>query len=517
MSDLTGHIETSIRDQRLFRDGQRILAAVSGGVDSMVLLELLHRLSKIHRWKLTVAHFNHQLRGAASDADERLVRKTARKLRLPLVAGRGNVQELARESGVSVEMAARKLRHDFFAATAAKLRIPTVALAHHADDQVELFFLRLLRGTGGGGLAGMKWSNPSPSAPKIRLARPLLDLPKDALQSFAKVNKLVFSEDASNASIDILRNRVRRELIPLLTRHYQPALTRTVLRLMDVVGADADFVALTAGEWIKGGRTPDFDHLPVAAQRQIIHLQLRQARLSPDYDLIEHLRLRADQWMAVSADCSVSRDASGMVHRRRQASIPFSSSQRKLSLTGRKGAPVFDGLKVHWEIVDDRGMIAAGKQANVEHFDADKVGAPIWLRHWRPGDRFQPIGTASPRKLQDLFTNLKVPPAERRGRVVAATRQGKIFWVEGLRMAEEFKLDKSTTRKLKWSWRRPPSAEGYIHTAKSGFAHSLTPRSGERVRERGSFHPKVAESRCVPAELPGAEAVAICARHDTLT
>lgn len=140
MSDLTGHIETSIRDRRLFRDGQRILAAVSGGVDSMVLLDCLHRLSKTHRWKLTVAHFNHQLRGAASDADELLVRKTARKLKLPFVAGHGNVRELARESGVSVEMAARKLRHDFFAATAVKLRIPTVALAHHADDQVELFF-----------------------------------------------------------------------------------------------------------------------------------------------------------------------------------------------------------------------------------------------------------------------------------------------------------------------------------------------------------------------------------------
>jgi tRNA(Ile)-lysidine synthase len=471
MSDLMGHIETSIRDRRLFRDGQRILVAVSGGVDSMVLLDVLHRLSKTHRWRLTVAHFNHQLRGVASDSDERLVRKTARKLRLPLVSGRGKVRELSRESGVSVEMAARKLRHDFFAATASKLRIPTVALAHHAGDQVELFFLRLLRGAGGGGLAGMKWSNASPSSPGIRLARPLLDLSKNALQSFAREQGLAFSEDASNASTDILRNRIRHELIPLLTRHYQPALARTVLRLMDVVGADADFVALTAGEWLKRGRTPDFDQLPVGAQRQIIHLQLRQARLSPDFDLIESLRLRAGQWIAVGADYFVSRDASGLVHRRQLPSIQFRSSQRKLSLTGRKGEPVFGGLKIHWEIVDDRGMTTAGKQADVEYFDADKVGAPIWLRHWRPGDRFQPIGTASARKLQDLFTNLKVPPAERRGRVVAATRQGKLFWVEGLRMAEEFKLDKTTTRKLKWSWRR----------------------------------------------VPGAEAVAICARHDTLT
>ena len=454
MSDLTSHIETSIGAKRLFRDGQRILAAVSGGLDSMVLLDSLHRLSKTHRWKLTVAHFNHQLRGAESDADEQLVRKTARRLRLPFVAGRGDVPEFARKSGLSVEMAARKLRHDFLAATAAKLRIPTVALAHHADDQVELFFLRLLRGAGGGGLAGMKWSNASPSAPKIRLARPLLDLSKDALRSFAKENKIAFSEDASNASIDIQRNRVRHELIPLLTRHYQPALGRTVLRLMDVVGAEAEFVALTAREWLQGGRTPDFAHLPVAVQRRLIHQQLIEGRLSPDFDLIERLRLCAGQWIAVSPDGSVSRDAAGLVHRRQLESFQFSPRQRKLSLSAGKGGLTFGGLKINWEIVVDRAMITARKNASVEYFDADKVGAPIWLRCWRPGDRFQPIGTGSARKLQDLFTNLRVPPGERRRRVVAATWQGELFWVEGLRMAEKFKLDEHTARKLKWSWRR---------------------------------------------------------------
>jgi len=459
MIDLTRDIESSIGAKRLFRDGQRILAAVSGGLDSMVLLALLHRLSKTHRWKLTVAHFNHQLRGAASDADERLARKTARKLRLPFVAGRGDVPEFARKSGLSVEMAARKLRHEFLAATAAKLRIPTVALAHHADDQVELFFLRLLRGAGGGGLAGMKWSNASPSAPKIRLARPLLDLPKDALRSFARENKIAFSEDASNASIDIQRNRIRHELIPLLTRHYQPALGRSVLRLMEVVGAEAEFVAHTARQWFKGGRSPDFEHLPVAVQRRLIHQQLIEGGLSPDFDLIERLRLNAGQWIAVSADGSVSRDAAGLVHRRQSESLQFSSRQREVSLSAGKGGLTFGGLKIHWEIVDESGMMTAAKNANVEYFDADKVGAPIWLRCWRPGDRFQPIGTGSARKLQDLFTNLKVPPGERRRRVVAATRQGGLFWVEGLRMAEKFKLDQHTVRKLKWSWRRNPGLE----------------------------------------------------------
>ena len=141
------------------------------------------RLRSKHRWKITVAHFNHQLRGRASDADEQLVRKTAARLKLPFVVGRADVKQFAAQSKVSVEMAARKLRHDFFARAARKRKISTVALAHHADDQVELFFLRLLRGAGGEGLAGMKWRSPSPADTKITLVRPLLDFSKRNLRS----------------------------------------------------------------------------------------------------------------------------------------------------------------------------------------------------------------------------------------------------------------------------------------------------------------------------------------------
>src|SRR5690349_18663124 len=112
----------------------------------MVLLQLLHKLAPKHRWKLTIAHYNHQLRGRSSDADERLVRNVAVKYRLPIAVAEGNVRKFAKSRGISIEMAARSLRHDFLAQTATRLKIPTIAVAHHADDQLELFFLRLLRG-----------------------------------------------------------------------------------------------------------------------------------------------------------------------------------------------------------------------------------------------------------------------------------------------------------------------------------------------------------------------------------
>jgi tRNA(Ile)-lysidine synthase len=251
VTDLLQRIEENIQNRRLLKRGQAVLVAVSGGLDSMTLLHTLHELSSRHRWQLTVAHFNHELRGRSSDADEKLVRQTATALKLPFVAGRANVKEFAQKSKLSVEMAARKLRHGFFARTARERNIRVVALAHHADDQVELFFLRVLRGAGGEGLAGMKWRAPSPVDSKIMLVRPLLDSAKAELREFARERRIHFRDDATNATLDLPRNRVRNELLPLLTRRYQPALAKTVLRLMEIVGAESNLVGEIARQWLK--------------------------------------------------------------------------------------------------------------------------------------------------------------------------------------------------------------------------------------------------------------------------
>ena len=161
-----------------------------------------------------MAHFNHQLRGADGDADERLVRQTARRLKLSCLAGRGNVRAAAAKGGISLEMAGRKLRHDFLARAARRRGIPAIALAHHADDQVELFFLRLLRGTGGQGLAGMQWSNPSPSDPSIRLVRPLLDYKRKPPCARPPAPPACGTRRTTpDATLDMDRNRVRHELI----------------------------------------------------------------------------------------------------------------------------------------------------------------------------------------------------------------------------------------------------------------------------------------------------------------
>jgi len=441
----------------LFRDGQRILVAVSGGVDSMVLLRALHELSGIHGWKLTVVHFNHQLRGRAADADERLVRKAAATLKLRFVAGRGNVRAAARRQGISLEMAGRDLRHSFLARAARGRRIPVIALAHHADDQVELFFLRLFRGTGGQGLSGMKWTGPSPADPSVLLARPFLAQSKAALRRAASAAGVTFSEDATNSQIDTERNRIRNVLIPLLRKHCPARLTETVPRLMELAGAEAETVTALAEQWHRKRRRAKFSALPVAVQRRVIQLQLFALKHTPEFDLVERLRVTTGQSFALDARRAVLRDAAGILRERVIEQIGFNPARRAVHLKGRKGHEQIGDLALRWEIKRTTGAEFT-REPNVEYFDADKVGSRIWLRHWQAGDRFQPIGVATPRKLQDLLTNAKVPRGERHRRLVAATSRDEPFWVEGLRMAEPFKLEPATVRRLQWRWRRARSS-----------------------------------------------------------
>ena len=459
----------------------------------MALLHLLHTLSARHKWKLIVAHFNHQLRGRSSDADERLVSKTAAVMGWPIVVGRADVRSFAQKSRLSIEMAARKLRHEFLARTAKERGIRKVALAHHADDQVELFFLRLLRGAGGEGAAGMKWRSPSPVDSKITLVRPLLDVDKAELRRFVCQNNIRFREDATNALLAAPRNRIRNELLPLLRKKYQPGLAKTVLRLMEIIGAEADIVTGLAQQWLKetgrhgppgrsrtpqpvlrsrataeGGRgVPIFVKLPVAIQRRVLQLQLAGLGLPADFELIESLRQSPDVFVSVGTEFSVSRDAAGSVQLRARPPVAFNASEHAVNLSGRAGEVNFDGMQFRWGfqsgIAVGRGYRRAGSRGRLrqptELFDADRVGEQIILRHWRPGDRFQPIGARSPVKLQDWFVNQKIPRPRRYLLVVAAAESGEIFWVEGLRIGEHFKLTPQTKRRLLWHWQRPGMRE----------------------------------------------------------
>lgn len=464
MPDLLEHLDETIRERRLLRRGQSVLVAVSGGVDSMVLLYALHKLSGKHRWKLAVAHLNHCLRGKSSDADARLVARAARRLRVRAVIERADVKVFARANKLSIEMAARQLRHAFLGRTAAKLKINTIAVAHHADDQIELFFLRLLRGSGSEGLAGMKWRGAAPfpdGGVRQELIRPLLDASKADIREFAARQKISFREDASNESLDFQRNRIRHELLPLLRRKYQPALDRTIARVMEISRAESDFMAGLADCWLAGGNAEsaalpsDFRALPVALQRRCIQVQLQRQKVPAAFDLIESMRLRPGHLIKVSPNLAVVLRSDGRIELKQSIPNPAPNSAfSEIILNDCAGKQVFEEVQFSWRTMSRRSRAKPKATPGRELFDADKVGRRIVLRHWRAGDRFQPIGMKSAAKLQDLFVNLKIPRELRHNLVLAEATTGEIFWVEKLRIGEQFKLSEATNRCLQWRWKR---------------------------------------------------------------
>jgi tRNA(Ile)-lysidine synthase len=438
----------------------------------MVLLHILHTLGQKESWRLIVAHLNHRLRGRASQADERFVKETAKKLGVCFVTKTAEVRKAAEKQKVSIEMAARKLRHDFLAKQAQRFKCDTIALAHHADDQLELFFLRLLRGSGGEGLAGMRWKRPSPSDQNITLARPFLDLPRSALETFATRHSIRFRQDATNNSLEFQRNRIRHELLPLLRQHYQKSLDKVILRIAEIVRAEADFTTQCALEWLhptespnRGGsgsevlwfKTPvPFEQLPVALQRRIVQLQGPKIGLALDFDKIEKLRLNPGKSVNCSGNLSdaiyVSCDRSGQLYPVQRAETSFQSTSQRLMLSNNSGRTIFDGLEIQWR--KEPGRTFPKGVLGCEYFDADKVGHCITLRHWRAGDRFCPIGMKDLVKLQDFFINEKIPRDKRRSLVIAVAETGEVFWVEGLRISNNFRISNKTKKRLKWSWRR---------------------------------------------------------------
>jgi tRNA(Ile)-lysidine synthase len=298
----------------------------------------------------------------------------------------------------------------------------------------------------------------------------LLDRSRGELQNFAQAEKIVHREDQSNAQLDYRRNRIRRELLPRLQHEYQSALREIVLRQMEILGAEHEVIGQLAQDWLEGKRAQTFAHLPVAVQRECLQRELIRCGIDPRFELIETLRKFPDQAVTAAAGLTVKREASGGLRLEhlpaRRDSFGDKPGPRAADSNGPSGAAEgiqvelalpqgqlqYDGLRIDWTVQPHHGEIPVQGLPGIERFDADKVGRSISLRHWRAGDRFQPSGMPWPVKLQDCFTNLKVPRSERHRRVIALAASGELFWVQGLRLAERFKLDKGTVNCLIWRW-----------------------------------------------------------------
>ena len=447
---LADRVAASVQAQALIPRGGRVVAAVSGGGDSVALLHLLAELAERSLLTLAgVAHVNHRLRRPASDEDERFCRDLARRFGVPCLVESVAVADVARSRRVSVELAGHHVRHAFFARAAAELEAGRVALGHTIDDQAETVLLRLIRGAGAAGLSGMR-----PRAGV--LVRPLLGVGRAELRRYLADGGVPFREDASNADLRVPRNRVRHELLPHL-RTYSPRIVEALARQADIARADeawlshranqaaADLVSQERGfvELDAAGLAA----LPPALARRVARDAL--ARVEPrrrevGFDAIERVRRTAAGGLARTdvPGCRVER-AAGRVRlvprRGRAGPAPRPGFAYRLAIPGEIAVPEA-GVRVRAEVVEAaagaRGDGGGGRTALV----ALPAAAPLVVRSWRFGDRYRPLGLGGrSRKLQDLFVDRKVPRDERTRIPLVLDADGRVIWVVGFGIGHDFR------------------------------------------------------------------------------
>ena len=450
-----------IREQHLLQPGQRVAVACSGGADSVALLRILADLREELGVVLSVAHFHHQIRGAEADADKQFVEELASRLQLEFYCGSGNVPAHAKSQKASLETAARNLRHRWFAELIDQGKADRIATAHTLDDQAETVLMRILRGTGARGLAGI-----APAQKAKHLVRPLLTTSRIEIEACLKALGQAWRQDASNLDTSHTRNRVRHTLLPLLERDFNPAIRQTLADLAELAQAEDEYWnselssllprLVHEGKPSRSGRSSSGEskdvlgldlsalrRLPLALRRQAICETARRLGVSLEFKHIQHLitlveHERPGKKVALPG---------GLVANRTAREIQFSHPAHELPknycyllpIPGEVAVPEL-GFTIRARLISAGKQKASGYNAT-SLLNPSLLGPELAVRNWRAGDRFFPAHSQSPKKVKELLQ-----PARLGQELSSAQRSiwpviessGQIVWMRGFPVAHDF-------------------------------------------------------------------------------
>lgn len=453
-----------IQGHGLVEKGQPLVVGVSGGPDSVCLIHILVSLQHKLGIKLHIAHLNHMLRGLESDADADYVSRLAKELDIAATLEKRDVNAYRKEHKLTLEEAAREVRYRFFSEVASFVGASKVAVGHTADDQIETILMHLVRGTGLAGLRGMQPLSILRVADGNRLTviRPLLVVRREETGAYCAVHRLSPRSDSSNLLPNQLRNRVRTELLPLL-RDYNCDIDGALLRLAsaaesvlayierevaklwgDVAKAQTDRIAIDRVKFWKLDPALRSHLIRSALQRLLGDLQDIEAVHIES--VVEALAMPAGKRLSLPRGLSFYGDYDyGLITAKKVLMCPFPAldGEHWLEVPGKTE---FCGwrvrsriLKLRPEMSKEDGMKAC--------FDLDVVGRKLIVRSRRRGDRFQPLGMGSPRKLQDFMVDAKIPRAWRDSIPLVCSPQ-HIIWVVGYRIDHRARVTNSTKRVL---------------------------------------------------------------------
>jgi tRNA(Ile)-lysidine synthase len=482
-STLSQQLLRHIQAERFLRAGDRVGVAVSGGADSVALLLLLLELREKLGIVLSVVHFNHKLRGRASDADEKFVAKLAARYGLELNSASLDVAKKAKKERANLEDAARRARYDYFRSLAESGPCTRIVVAHTADDQAETVLAHILRGTGLAGLGGIH-----PVAGPI--VRPLLGVRRAELKTYLRNRKQTWREDVTNRDTKRMRARIRSKLLPLLEKQFQPAIVEHLATLADLAREDeatlqshAEMRVLALAEETEGTlRIPARDIAwPKSASRSLqetngeneqIAINSAGIRKRMIRHITANIKPRAGQLGAnhVAAVLELARSGQsgsslslpgGVEVRRERDTLVFRAAENGQGGSARHAAREYAynidlarssqnvqvpelGCVFRLRVIDwppQRGETNSGEKV----LDRDRLRSPLVLRNWRPGDRLRPFGHQNAHKLKRLLNEKRISRWERDGWPVL-TSGGVLVWARGFLVAADFAADERTRK-----------------------------------------------------------------------
>ncbi|MCD6575066.1 tRNA lysidine(34) synthetase TilS [Candidatus Aerophobetes bacterium] len=447
-------VDSTICSFNMLSKEDKVVVGISGGPDSAVLLHLLFRLKEKYNLRLWAAHLNHCIRGKEAEEDERWCGLFTREFEIPLICDAIDVPVLAREQRLGLEAVARKVRYNFLEHVASKVGADKIAVGHTASDQVETVLMRLIRGSGVDGLAGI---------PPVRgkIIRPLIRTFRWEIEDYCKRHNIVPRRDSSNKDTSFFRNSVRSKLIPYLRDDYNPRLMEVLSRSAELLRVDKEFLdAIT--EKVKGrvirrksGREivvsiRALSKLHLCLQRRIIRHFLRELKgdlEGIEYSHIEQILSLKDKdgtkLTFLPGEIKVWQEYGELIFRKGDERSPYFFSYLNVPGTTRVS---------EINMVFETKILAEGPVRFVESpyeafLDLDKIQGSLYLRPRKKGDRFVPLGMKGEKKLKDFFIDLKVPRLKR-DRIPVLFNKDKIVWVVGYRIDERFKVDKTTKKIL---------------------------------------------------------------------
>ena len=491
---LERRVAAALRRHR-FTPGTGIVVGASGGPDSTALLRCLHRLRGEFSLSLHVAHLNHDFRGAEADHDAAFVQRLADGLGLPCSIDKQDPIAYQRVQGVSsFEQAAREMRYSFLASVASSVGADAVALGHTSDDQSETVLIHLLRGSGLHGLRGMaevaEWPWPEPR-PGPLLFRPLLSVTKEDTVAYCRSLGQTYREDSGNYMWRFTRNKVRHDLLPRLARDYNPRVREALERLSRVASAQVDFIDKELeGHWneisVETGGAVSFEAETLAS----IHPALQRQAIRRAYSSLtgDSRGLNESHVEAVTSLLHRGRGGRG-IHLPRNVRVEFQGGRLRISAADAPTIPprlfgehslrlpskpgdVLEAAIGEWRLavkIPEPGQHPAGEAAGGDEFtarlDREALGGTATIRSRLPGDRFQPKGMAGSKKLQDFFTDAKIPRDQRDGIPLLVTDLG-IAWVVGHRVAD-WAAPREGAESVSVSF-KPTEARGRVATQPEG-------------------------------------------------